>query len=397
MRRLIVRGPGLRGPKGRDGLNVVPTDDAIAGLFADPDSESRAAMLTAVSPTLAPTIDERIAVAVLTDIPGGTGFILTTSEDGYPTIVATLEDPPDVPTVPLTLNAAPSFAQVALTWATPTSDGGAAITDYRIQYKLSAASSWTTWAHTASVVTAATITGLANGSSYDFRVAALNFSGSSPYATVTNIAPGAVNGVVASDTFTRTAAELVGTNPTIGLHAWSGATGALAANGSRAVAFSATPATGIVILDTGAKGDVVLTAVRGVSSIGEAATRNTRHYVKYVDSTNYIYLQIGLATSGTVTLTVVAKIANVDTTILTTGAWPANVIPSSTALADYAISFSVIGTAVSATVNGTTRAGTLTSPQAAALADATRVAFTVASSTYQLDDLSVSVNGTYVA
>lgn len=75
-----------------------------------------------------------------------------------------------------------------LAWAKP-SDGGAAISDYTIQYKTAAAGSWTTFSHTASTNQFCQITGLTNGTTYDFRVAGVNSLGTGPNSNVVIAVP----------------------------------------------------------------------------------------------------------------------------------------------------------------------------------------------------------------
>lgn len=97
-----------------------------------------------------------------------------------------------------------SSGQVTLTWSAPALAGGSAITDYSIQYRASGSSAWTTWAHAASATTSATITGLTNGTAYEFQVAAINASGSGSYSPTVAATPALptvpsqVSGVVAS-------------------------------------------------------------------------------------------------------------------------------------------------------------------------------------------------------
>lgn len=77
--------------------------------------------------------------------------------------------------------------KVYLTWSAPVT-GGSAITDYVIEYKLtSEPTTWTTFSDGTSTTTSATVTGLVNDSSYDFRVSAVNAIGTGPVsATVTD-------------------------------------------------------------------------------------------------------------------------------------------------------------------------------------------------------------------
>jgi hypothetical protein len=64
---------------------------------------------------------------------------------------------------------------VSLAWAAP-SNGGSAITDYVVEYSLDG-TTWTTFADGVSSVAVASVTGLANASSYRFRVTAQNAVG----------------------------------------------------------------------------------------------------------------------------------------------------------------------------------------------------------------------------
>ena len=80
-----------------------------------------------------------------------------------------------VPGAPTSLAATPGDAQVWLSWAAPDSDGGASLRRYRHRHKLSSASSWGSW--TELTGTTATVTGLTNGSAYDFEVQANNTAG----------------------------------------------------------------------------------------------------------------------------------------------------------------------------------------------------------------------------
>ena len=81
---------------------------------------------------------------------------------------------------------------VALTWAAPASDGGSAITDYVVEYSTDD-TTWSTFVDGTSALTSATVTGLANATTYRFRVTARNDVAdgvvSTASATVTPAAP----------------------------------------------------------------------------------------------------------------------------------------------------------------------------------------------------------------
>jgi hypothetical protein len=77
----------------------------------------------------------------------------------------------------------PGDAQVALTWSAPADTGGSPLADYLVQYRVNVAgSSWTTFADGTSTATAATVTGLVNGTAYVFRVAAVNAAAAGTYS-----------------------------------------------------------------------------------------------------------------------------------------------------------------------------------------------------------------------
>lgn len=65
-------------------------------------------------------------------------------------------------------------AQVSLTWTAPGNTGGVALSDYVIQYSSDSGSNWTTYSDGVSTSTSATVSPLTNGTSYIFRVAAVN-------------------------------------------------------------------------------------------------------------------------------------------------------------------------------------------------------------------------------
>jgi titin len=112
---------------------------------------------------------------------------------------ATPAAPVTVPGAPRGLAATAGDAQVSLSWKAPSSDGGATITGYRVYQG-------TSKKPVASVAgTAATVKSLSNGTTYSFKVTAVNKAGegpasgtasATPAAAVTK--PGAPNGLTAS-------------------------------------------------------------------------------------------------------------------------------------------------------------------------------------------------------
>jgi hypothetical protein len=80
------------------------------------------------------------------------------------------------------VSATPSNRQVRLTWNAPPSNGGAAITDYLIQYSSNNGRTWRTFNDGVSTTRAVTVTGLTNGTRYVFRVAAVNVAGTGAFS-----------------------------------------------------------------------------------------------------------------------------------------------------------------------------------------------------------------------
>ena len=91
-----------------------------------------------------------------------------------------------MPGAPTSVSGTAGNAQVSLTWTAPATNGGYAITDYTVQYSSNSGSSWTTFSRAASSATIATVAGLTNGTSYVFRVAAVNSIGTGAYSTASS-------------------------------------------------------------------------------------------------------------------------------------------------------------------------------------------------------------------
>ncbi|WP_227462491.1 fibronectin type III domain-containing protein [Desertimonas flava] len=103
------------------------------------------------------------------------------------------------PTAPRSLVAAPTnrSGEVRLTWSPHASNGGSAVTDYVIQRSPNGTSGWTTINDGVSVANAYTVTGLANGTRYWFRVISTNAVGPGP---ASNVAAGAARTITTAPT-----------------------------------------------------------------------------------------------------------------------------------------------------------------------------------------------------
>jgi hypothetical protein len=81
----------------------------------------------------------------------------------------------------VTVTAAPGVRRVALTWTAPIA-GTTAVTDYIVQYRRSTSATWVTLNDGVRTTRSATVTGLATGATYVFRVAAKNSVGTGPWS-----------------------------------------------------------------------------------------------------------------------------------------------------------------------------------------------------------------------
>lgn len=95
----------------------------------------------------------------------------------YPAFRAQFTTPTSTPTEPRGLSGLAGDNLANLWWQRPSSDGGAPISDYQVEYKLSIGSSWSVFNDGVSAGTSAVVTGLINDLSYDFRVSAVNILG----------------------------------------------------------------------------------------------------------------------------------------------------------------------------------------------------------------------------
>lgn len=91
-----------------------------------------------------------------------------------------------VPGTPTGLATTPANSSVILNWTAPTYTGGVSITDYKVEYSSDGGTTWNTFSHATSSATTQTVTGLAIGTTYTFRVSAVNSVGAgSPSSTAT--------------------------------------------------------------------------------------------------------------------------------------------------------------------------------------------------------------------
>lgn len=93
----------------------------------------------------------------------------------------------NAPTLPAAIDdLAVAAGTAALTWTAPEANG--AITDYLIEYKESSSDTWLTYADGTSTSTSASLS-LSFGTSYDYRVSAINGAGTAPASNVVTSTP----------------------------------------------------------------------------------------------------------------------------------------------------------------------------------------------------------------
>lgn len=98
---------------------------------------------------------------------------------------------PLTPQAPINLTATSLSSSVRLNWSLPAGDGTQrpATTDYRIEYSSNNGTTWTVFNDGVSTSRTATVTGLNNGTTYLFRVAAINSIGVGAYSQTVQSVP----------------------------------------------------------------------------------------------------------------------------------------------------------------------------------------------------------------
>jgi hypothetical protein len=93
------------------------------------------------------------------------------------------------PSAPQSLAATAGDGSVSLTWSAPASNGGAAVTSYNVYRSTTAGGEGGTPVKTGVTATSYTDTGLTNGTTYYYTVAAVNAVGTSPQSSETKASP----------------------------------------------------------------------------------------------------------------------------------------------------------------------------------------------------------------
>jgi titin len=81
------------------------------------------------------------------------------------------------PSAPTAFAVQPSDGQISMTWGAPSNDGGADVTDYRVEQSLDGGITWTAASASTGGARTATLTGLTNGTPILVRIFAVNVAG----------------------------------------------------------------------------------------------------------------------------------------------------------------------------------------------------------------------------
>ncbi len=145
-------------------------------------------------------------VALVTGLANGTPYVFRVAAingvgTGSFSVTSPAVTPAGTPATPSDIGASAGDQSVSVSWTAP-SDGGSPITSYDVRYSTDGGTTWTS-AGVAYTSSPAVVSGLANGTSYVFDVAAINGVGASSYSTASPAAvpsgvPGTPTGVGAS-------------------------------------------------------------------------------------------------------------------------------------------------------------------------------------------------------
>ena len=205
--------------------------------------------------------------------------------------------PSTLASAPTNLQVTPSNQSVSISFTVGNS-GGAAISDYIIEYSTDAGSTWSTHTHTSDATSPISITGLTNYLNYRFRLSPVNLNGTGSTSTTTSVSM--PFGALTSMSFTRnsvgTAAGAVfSTQPQITLRDQ---------NSETIQTDSSTVVTATISVGGSLVGSTTATAIAGVvtfSNLGISGTAGTSYMITYSTSG---------ATSVTQSVTVTAGVAS---------------------------------------------------------------------------------------
>lgn len=161
-------------------VGVVSVEDSSNTVVGDSDTTNGSWSTTSVSASsnggLASEVTSIVQYKTASASGSQTYDVTHSSSDNHAMIIVLSRmATPDAIT---NLVATPQNTQVALSW-TAANSNDSPITDYIIEYKTSASATWLVFSDGTSSAASATVTGLTNGTAYDFRVTGINAVGTS--------------------------------------------------------------------------------------------------------------------------------------------------------------------------------------------------------------------------
>jgi Fibronectin type III domain len=319
-------------------------------------------VMTVPGGTATPTAASPVTITGLTNGTAYTFTVTATNAMGSSlesnSVTITPTAPATVPDAPTALTATPGNAQLSLAWTAPVSDGGAAITDYALQYSVTGSGIWTPYVDSVSTTTSAVITGLTNDTSYDVTVSAVNSVGTSAVsssASATPIAPVAppatVPGVPQSVSATagNATASVSFTAP-------------LSDGGSPITGYTVTSNTGITVIGT-------------ASPIVVSGLMNGTAYTFTVTATNAIGSGTTSGVSNAVTPTLPVVAPGAPTAVTATAANASAIVGFTAPLSNGGAA--ITGYTVTTSPGGLTASGTTSPITVAGLTNGTAYTFTV--------------------
>jgi len=161
--------------------------------MACPHVTGTVALILWKNPTLIPDNVRNILQSTAVKTAGMGGSAWTSAYgygriDAYAAVQKAVPSSPTVPSAPQNLQATAGDSQVTLTWQAPASDGGSTITQYNIYRGPSSGSESFIGSVSGSTLTY-TNTGLMNGVTYFYQVAAVNSIGESPRSNEASATP----------------------------------------------------------------------------------------------------------------------------------------------------------------------------------------------------------------
>ena len=177
-------------PPAPDNLSAEPADRKVTLTWEEPANDGGSPILRyeyrvdGTGDWTSVGLDEEVPVTGLTNGRPYRFEVRAVNEQGEGEAATVTETPATMPSVPLMLEATPGDGEVRLAWREPQSNGGDDIERYEYQYREEVGE--TTWMgpHSTGTNRQITVTSLANGTSYEFEVWAVNAQGAGEAATV---------------------------------------------------------------------------------------------------------------------------------------------------------------------------------------------------------------------